>query len=358
MALPWPLRVLLLAGLLGLGALAIVLGGTALGRVAGGIGGAFGDAFGGFFPSGAPSASTTSALIGAPRLDPPMSAYTQLPSVDVSGLLPSGVAGTDDVLHVYVGGTLAASQRVPTTNDFRVVGVALAAGANVITATISTPAGDSGPSAPISITFDNVAPPLAFSSPKNGASVTSATVTVKGTTQAGSTVTIRDVSTAGSTSTVAGANGAFSASITLAEGSNALIVTAADPAGNRTTKTLTVVRGSGAVKVTLTLAWYSLSNKRLPRALAATVVVDDATGHPTTAAATATFTISAPGQATIVSGVPPVALLQGTATWSATIAQLVGNAATALPQSGLVTVVVALADGRSVSATAAFTITK
>jgi bacillopeptidase F len=244
--LPWALKVVLLTELLGLAGVAIVLGGDTLGRVTAAIGGSIGQAFGPLIPVGVrtavTSATAVAVTIAAPRLDAPVSAYTQLPNVAVSGLLPGGVAGTGDVLKVYVGGTIAATEPVPPTIDFTVASVALAEGPNVITATISTPAGESEPSAPISITFDNIAPPLTLSSPRNGASVRTATVAVVGTTQAGSTVTIEDVATAGSTSVVASANGAFAATITLAKGSNALIVTAVDPAGNRTTKSLTVVR--------------------------------------------------------------------------------------------------------------------
>lgn len=357
-ALPWPLKVLLLAGLLGLGAVAIVLGGGTLGRIAAGLGGAVDHAFGGLLPLDSPGASTSSVAIDAPQLDAPISAYTQVPSVDITGHLPSGVAGTDDKVNIYVGGALRASQPVPTTNDFAVAGVPLVEGPNVITATIATSDGASEPSAPISITFDDVAPPLTFTSPKNGASVTTATVAVKGTTQAGATVTIRDINTGGSTSIVAGANGAFAAMVTLAEGSNSLTVTAVDPAGNRTSKTLTVVRGSGALTAKLTLSWYTASNKHdLSKILAATIVIDDANGHPVTVAGTAIFTISAPGQGTIVSGDPPIALTKGAASWSTTIARLDSSAAQQLPAPGLVTVVVTLADGRSISATAAFTVT-
>ena len=58
-ALPWPVRALLLAALLGLGALAILLGGGTLGRVTAGLGGAISSAFGGIIPVGGPSASAS-----------------------------------------------------------------------------------------------------------------------------------------------------------------------------------------------------------------------------------------------------------------------------------------------------------
>ena len=106
-ALPWPLRALLLAALLGLGALAILLGGGTLGRVTAGIGGAISSAFGGLIPVSGPSASASQPGIPTPRLDPPISAYTQLATADVSGHLPGDVAGTTDEIKVYVGGEIA-----------------------------------------------------------------------------------------------------------------------------------------------------------------------------------------------------------------------------------------------------------
>ncbi len=357
-ALPWPVRALLLAALLGLGALAILLGGGTLGRVTAGIGGAISSAFGGIIPAGGPSASASQPGIPTPRLDPPVSAYTQISSADIAGLLPGDVAGTTDEIKIYVGGELQKSQQVPTTNDFVVTGVGLAEGPNVITATLVTADGESGPSAPITITFDDVPPPLAFSSPKDGASVATATVAVKGTTQPGATVTIHDASTGGSYSVVAAASGAFAANVTLAEGPNVMTITSVDQAGNRTTKTLTVVHGSGALKAKVTLSWVTISNKKIGSSpLTITVVVDDAAGKPINVAATAVFTISPPGQSTIVSGAPVITLNHGAASWTRTLAP-VDTAHVALPQAGFVTVTVTLGDGRKVTANGSFTITK
>ena len=64
------------------------------------------------------------------------------------------MAGTTDEIKVYVGGRdRRRLQQVPTTNDFVVHGVQLEEGPNVITAVLVTPDGESGPSAPITITL-------------------------------------------------------------------------------------------------------------------------------------------------------------------------------------------------------------
>jgi hypothetical protein len=349
-ALPWPVRALLLAALLGLGALAILLGGGTLGRVTAGVGGAISSAFGGIIPAGGPSASASQPGIPAPRLDPPISAFTQLPSADISGHLPGDVAGTTDQIKIYVGGRIGPLQQVPTTNDFVVQGVQLEEGPNVITAILVTPDGESGPSAPITITYDDVPPPLTFSSPKDGAPVATATVAVRGVTQPGAMVTVRDANIGGSQTVPTSASGAFAVNVLLAEGPNVLTITSVDQAGNRTTKTLTVVHGSGALKAKLTLSWVTISNKKIGSSpLTITVVVDDASGKPIAVPATAVFTISPPGPGTFVS--PSITVNHGTASWTRALAPVA-------PGAGYVTVKVTLGDGREVSASASYAVTK
>ena len=80
---------------------------------------------------------------------------------------------------------------------------------------------------------------LTITSPSDGATVTSATVTVKGKTAPRAEVFINDVST------VADANGNFSANITLDEGENPIVIFANDADGNVAEKEITVTYDSG-----------------------------------------------------------------------------------------------------------------
>ncbi len=351
--LPWPVQALLLATLLGLGALAILTGGGAFTHALGGIGGAFGEVFAGFVgpspkPTGAPGAAP------APRLDPPLTAFTSVATMDVTGRLPSGVAGTEDAtIRVYVNGKFAAATPVPSTTDFRVADVPLADGRNDLSATILTAAGESEPSDPVSVIFLNGPPPITLTTPRNGAAVATATVSVRGTTRSAARVTIRNGTTGGSTTVVATAQGAFAIEVGLADGLNVLTVTAVDQAGNSASTTVRVTRGSGALTARLTLSWYSMSARRLPEPLTMTVKVLDASGNPVADGTLATFTVSPPGQPTSVSA--PIPTRTGVAAWKLTIPST-SNAT--LPASGFITVNVQLADGRTVSASAAFTITR
>lgn len=80
---------------------------------------------------------------------------------------------------------------------------------------------------------------LTISSPANGATVTSPTVTVRGKTVPKADVSVNDKDV------VADANGNFSAIITLDDGENTIVVVASDANGNNTEKELAVTYNSG-----------------------------------------------------------------------------------------------------------------
>ncbi len=96
-----------------------------------------------------------------------------------------------------------------------------------------------------SITIDTTGPPLSVTSPAY-ALTNVTTATVAGTTEAGATVTVN-----GNPVTVA-PGGAFSATVTLSEGSNALTVVARDSAGNTATVVKTVTRDTTAPALAIT----------------------------------------------------------------------------------------------------------
>ncbi|HMJ79492.1 MAG TPA: Ig-like domain-containing protein [Candidatus Dormibacteraeota bacterium] len=351
--LPWPVQALLLAGLLGLGAIAVLVGSGTLARTAGGLGNAVADVVAGFVGTASPAASGAPGAEPAPRLDAPVSAYTADGMIDVTGRLPSGVPGMSDAtIRVYVAGKFVSEIEVPPTTDFRVADVPLDPGRNDVTATIVTAAGESEPSDPISVTYLDGAPPITLSTPKNGGSVATATVPVRGTTRAGARVTVRNSTTGATTTVIASAQGAFAVNVALTEGANALTVTVVDPAGNSGQASLTVIRGSGALSAKVTLSWYSMKASRLPQSLTITVRVLDVGGRAVADGSQATFSVSPPGLPTAVSDPQPTRA--GVATWKLTIPP----SAASLPASGLITVSVALTDGRMVTATGAFTITK
>lgn len=80
---------------------------------------------------------------------------------------------------------------------------------------------------------------LTISSPANGASVTVATVTVRGKTAPGADVSINDVEVK------ADSSGNFSGAVALDEGENFIAITAVDSDGNSADQELTVTYNSG-----------------------------------------------------------------------------------------------------------------
>jgi Glucodextranase, domain B len=191
-----------------------------------------------------------------------------------------------------------------------------------------------------------VPPAVVLSAPTDGAVVNGGTVTVVGRTQTGSTVVIRNDNTR-KTSTAVATNALFSIPVALGPGTNTLTVTATDPAGNTTTKTLKVIGGSGQTTVSLRLSNSRLALSGLPRLITMYVTVLDPDGAPVDGAQVA-FTLQ-------VNGLAPVTFdattAGGTASWSTTIPKdgvVTGNS--------LVTVLVTLPDGKQLTKTAAFLI--
>ncbi len=81
--------------------------------------------------------------------------------------------------------------------------------------------------------------PLSISTPADGVTVTSSTITVKGKTGAKAEVAVNDAET------TADANGNFSVQVTLDEGENFLYIVVNDADGNVTEKELTIIYDSG-----------------------------------------------------------------------------------------------------------------
>ncbi len=296
-------------------------------------------------PSATPSV-TVAAHPSAPHLVAPTNDYTNHPAWDVSGFAPSSEVGTGYSVRVYVNGHVASEQQLGPTADFTVPAVPIPKGRSSITATIVGPGGESVQSTPISVVFDAVPPAVVLSGPTDGAVVNGGTVTVAGRTQTGSTVVVRNDNTRRTTTAVA-TNALFSIPVALGPGTNDLTVTATDPAGNTTTKTVKVIGGSGQTTVSLRLSNSRLALTGLPRQITMYVSVLDPDGAPIDGAQVA-FTLQ-------VSGLAPVTFegttAGGQASWSTTIPKdgvVTGNS--------LVTVLVTLPDGKQLTKTAAFLI--
>jgi hypothetical protein len=302
--------------------------------------------------SPAPTASGTPS--GAPVIDPPDTTIVNVGTVDLTVRVPSAVVGQAGYkCRLYVSVQNAAPVKVTEapiggTSTMVFSSVALAKGQNSFTATVAGPAGESAASQPVVITLDVSKPKIAISSPKNGASVTGTSLTVKGTTQAASEVRILNDANGATANATADDVGAFSAKIAIASGPNNLTVTVTDPAGNDSTTTITVSKGSGQLRATLTSSAYTFTAKKLPATITLTTVVVGADGKPSPGA-TALFTISVPGLPAVVSS-PIVTDATGTATFSTTIPK------GAMAGSGVADVLITMPNGKQTTAKASLSV--
>ena len=91
---------------------------------------------------------------------------------------------------------------------------------------------------------------------------------------------------------------AFQVVTELALGSNEIRIAITDPAGNDSALSLTVRRGSGRLRASISSTAYVIHQGDLPLDVRLTVLVDDPDGRPL-AGARVTFTLSIPGIPTI-----------------------------------------------------------
>jgi hypothetical protein len=334
----------------------IALAGAVALAITGGLGGAVADlghSVGGLVggitgQTASPGSSALTLPGGSPRLDVPVSAWTNSAAWDVRGLLPSGAAGSATLqLRIFVGADQVAQVPVPATVDFVVPAVPLQPGWNEISAAILGANGQGPRSAVIRINFDDQPPALKISAPRDKSTVTAEQATVSGTTQAASTIAVRNALTGGSANTLAAASGSFKVAIDVGDGTNVLSITATDPAGNATTQVVAVSRGASELAAKLALSEVKIAQSALPKRLVITLTVTDA-GGVLVEGAKVDFSISPPGLptetfTTVTAG--------GVAKWSVPIPK-----AGTTKDAGFVIARVVLLDGRIETASASFSV--
>jgi Glucodextranase, domain B len=331
-------------GLVAAGGLSVVV--RSLGSAVGGVVGAI---------AATPKPSVTPApVLDPPTLAAPAQAYTNRPTVSLTGSLPLsavGQAGDTIRIEVSVEGAppvLVKEEPVPSIATFTVADLPLAAGRNDFTATLVTAGGSSDPSPAVTYILDTTAPTVTISSPANGTTVNGTTVKITGSTQAQSTVSARDEANAATATAQAGADGSFTLTVPLANGTNGITITATDPAGNTGTAVVGVTKGSGVLTANLSASPYRISAGSGSN-LTVTVVVTDPNGQPLPAASVQ-FTITVPGLAPI----QPAEILTD-ATGTATFTTMVPPGATT-GQTGLATALVTTSTYGQASARAALTV--
>lgn len=170
---------------------------------------------------------------------PPTITFTSLAVVSadatqtITGRVVSGgtasVAGADVLLDD--NGSILGSAQVQADGSFSVTVTLQYAGANSITASVIDSYGNYARSAPLVDTLDGSAPTVTLSSPQN-ANVNNASQYISGfDTVLGQTVTLTDNGTVIGTA-VSGTYGFFNATVTLFEGTNSIVASVDDDAGN------------------------------------------------------------------------------------------------------------------------------
>lgn len=162
-------------------------------------------------------------------------------------------------LVVKLDGTAATSNTLTTTavtGGYQVTytpASALSDGAHTVSVDVSDNDGNAATQKSTSYTVDTVPPVLNITSPTEGLITATASLTVAGTTNDATSspvsVTVKLNGTDQGSVTV-GSSGAFSKVVTLAEGSNTIVVTATDAAGKTSTVTRTVSLDTSVPKIT------------------------------------------------------------------------------------------------------------
>lgn len=350
--IPLPTRLLLASAVALLGVVMFLTVSGGLGAMVGAIGSSFSGFVDRIVSTPAPSATQT-VLADAPVIASPTEPYTNRPSADLEITIPQAYVGSTTArIRIYLtleGQAAAPVAEVPPGSTVHlIVPVTLTAGRNDFSATLIDGAVESDSSPVVTFILDTEPPPIALTSPKDGATVNSETVTLTGTSQPRTTLLARNEANGTSISGQAGTDGGFALDLPLVAGSNSIRITGTDPAGNVGELVLSVVRGSGTLTAALTASAYQVRASSLPLSIQLTVLVTNPDGQALAGAAV-TFNLTVPG-------IPPIAKdvvtgADGRATFTTTLPVGV------TPGAGLATVLVATTNFGNTSAQKAITVT-
>ena len=200
--------------------------------------------FGGFVSqvgvvAGSPKPTEAPALADAPSIAVPEQPYTNKDKVDVTVNVPPAVTGLEGyTVRLYVTLEDEDPQLLVEVPVGRIAvqvlpAVGLSTGRNDIQAAIMGPAGESERSAVATWVLDQSKPKVSVISPKNNAQVKKAVVTVKGKSQAGAEIRLTNAANGAIATTVVGKDNLWETTLAIADGSNAITVTATGPGRQR-----------------------------------------------------------------------------------------------------------------------------
>jgi hypothetical protein len=316
-----PFRLLFVAAVIGLcaGVLFVATGG--IGRVADVLGSSFSGFVSDLTATPEPS-ELPPDLAGAPVIQAPDEPYTNQPKVDLVGTIPTdatGVSGNRIRLYVAIGeGEPGVVTEIPVgdTERFVIPEVALSEGSNAFTATIVSTTGESEASPVVTYVYDATIPRIVLSLHDQDV-VNAKTAAIEGETQPRSQVEIFNSTSNQTVNGAADENGRFSIGMPLVAGSNNIVLTIVDPAGNVNHAIVNLLKGSGKLTATVSPSAYTIKLSKLPERVQLTASVTDPDGRPLEGARV-TFSLAAPGVPAVTSKTIATAG-DGSASWSTTI---------------------------------------
>jgi hypothetical protein len=273
----------------------------ALPRIVATVGGAVSGIAGAVIPASPSPTPTLAPVPASPVLDAPTQTATNQPTVTLTGSVPASVAGQRAGMRIRLFVSLPKKQPVQVreialgqTPNFAIPDVALQPGRNDFSAVAVGPGGVSEASPIVTYVLDTSKPKITITSPADTSTVNGPSVTIVGTTQGHSTITAHNNTNGRTAIGIADSPGTFQIVLGLTDGSNSITLTAVDPAGNASTATLSVLRGTGQLKVALSASSYRISAAKLPRMLQLRAVATDPEGAGLPGR-DITFTLSIPG---------------------------------------------------------------
>lgn len=354
--IPLPIGLAIASALAMLGLVTVLIGSGMMIDVVKGVGSAFQNALTQLSSQPPPTTPPSGAPLDTPVLDePPNSGYTNQASLVLQGQVPSDTVGKSGYkVHIYQLGTgkaksLVADVAIGTTTRFSTPALTLVDGNNVFAASIDGPSGEGNLSPSVTYILDTTAPPINIATPRQNALLNSGTASISGQTDANVSLIIRNQQVSGGavTTATAGSDGKFTASVPIVAGTNTIVISGTDQAGNTAQTTLTVRRNYGdlAAHLQVSPSKFAASAKvTLKLTLHATSV----NGGPL-ADAQVTFTV-------LIQGLGPIQSPQlttdktGTSTWQIDISGATSG-------TGEASVLVTSPAGDVVTGTASITIT-
>jgi hypothetical protein len=298
--LPLAARVALAASVVALAAVILFTLNGALPGIVSRVGGAVSGIAGAVLPSPSPSLAPIVVPV-APVLDVPAQGTTNQRTVTITGSVPTTIVGrqTGHKIRLYVrlpnkDPVVVAEIPIGETPTFTFPDVTLQPGRNDFSATVVGPEGESEASPIVTYGLDTTKPKITITAPKDKSTVNAGSVTISGKTQGRSAISAHNDADGRLVVGTADAAGGFQVVMPLADGTNAITVTATDPAGNAATTVLTILRGTGQLTVALTASSYRISAVSLPKNLVLRAVATDPSGN-TLPGRDITFTLSIPG---------------------------------------------------------------